>query len=203
MTQEFGFNLVPCLTLQAARKAHDDFARGGKPADMGWPEFGAKVNALMFEASRQAKHQYYPLIKQLVIALLKDWKLTAEDTNKLNPQYRMDGSIILANLSPYVVRTIRPFIAEQASELNVLNVIKPGIAKALRELEEEQLVSVARPRHSKWGAVSTYTWVLPGLYDEKLVKAGNAWQTCEKCGQHTKLTIDVCGRTAAWCGCGN
>jgi hypothetical protein len=197
-------NLKPGLVLEASRKAHDDFAKGGKPADMDWTEFSAKVNALMFEASRQAKRQYYPILKRMVAALLKDWKLTCEDTGKTcAPQYRMDGSMSLVSLQPWIVHALRPHLTGKFSELNVLNIIKPGISKALRELEEEQLVLVNHPSRRQWGGVCTYLWVLPGNYDEKLVKAVQAWQTCEKCGKHTRLTIDVCGRTAAWCGCGN
>lgn len=200
-TDEFKASLVPTLELQACRKAHDDMR--AKPAEMPWPEWDAKTNALMSACVEAAKRQYYPLVKRMVIAVLKDWKLTSEEVNKGNPQYLMDGTLTSKAIYPWVSPMIRTAVVNQASYLNVLNVIQPAIRAALKELEAVGLVEVARPRHSKWGAVSTYRWVLPGIYDESLVRREEAWDKCEKCGKNTRLTIDVMGRRAAWCGCGN
>lgn len=197
----FKASLVPGLLLQASRKAHDDMR--AKPAEMPWPEWDAKTNALMSACVEAAKVQYYPLIKRMVIAVLKDWKLTAEDVNALKPQYLMDGALTAKAVLPWIMPHIRPAVEGQASYLNVLNIVQPAIRQALKELEHAGLIAVDRPRHSRWGAVATYRWVLPGNYDENLVQRGAAWEKCEKCGKSTQLTIDVMGRRAAWCGCGN
>ena len=149
---EFRFALIPTPSLYDARKAFDDF----KYSDAA--SFAEKNRlAQVLEAAAQA--QYYPLVKRLVIVVLQDWKASADEVNAGRPQYLNDGHLAMKEIYRSVAGVVQPGLVNQPCYITVMNALKSGVNRALRELAKEKLVSTIRPRRSQWGAVARYGWI--------------------------------------------
>lgn len=191
----FTVALSPSQELTEARQAFDAHTRAGN--------WGKQADDMMAKCVELAKAQYYPLVKSIACAALKDWKSSADAYNATEPQFLNDGRMTQDTLYRYVMGTIQPHLVDSPAYLNVANILKPAVAKALKDLVSACLVSVEKPRRSKWGAVCKYGWAIDPRFPEETVKTNKNWRPCEKCQKTTRLSVDVNGRDAAWCGCGN
>lgn len=157
LRQSPGFieSLLPDSLLVHFRSKFDGAGKNVDPSK--FAEATKRINKYNNKCAKLVRKQYFPIIKNLVVALLKDQKLSAQADNA-----KVAGStwpsLAFENLYYGVNQTLTTAIMGSNAYLHIANAVKPMILKALKELEAEHRISVQRPRRKRWGGVCTYEW---------------------------------------------
>ncbi len=157
-TPGFYDSLLPSNELTQARQKFDTVGKNVTPDK--YAEAMVRINKANNLCAKLVRDQYQPVIKNIVLALLKDWKLSTDEVNAdCAPQMRLNGEVTYDGLERMVFPIISTSIQRSNAYLHVANAVKPMILKALKELVKEGLVTARKPRHKKWGAVCSYSAV--------------------------------------------
>jgi hypothetical protein len=151
-------SLLPSNDLVQARQTFDTAGKNVTPEK--YAEAMIRINKANNICAKLVRDQYQPVIKTIVLALLKDWKLSTDEVNATcAPQMQLNGELTYDGLERMVFPLLKTSIQGSNAFLHIANAVKPMILKALKELASEGLATSHKPRHKSWGAVSSYSAV--------------------------------------------
>lgn len=153
----FAVSLLPDNPLIKARAEFDNAGRCPDPAN--WAKAQKRLNKANNLCARLVRQQYYPIVKSLTLAFMKDYKLSAEHINErdqIQPGLRLSGQISFDVLYHLTVELLGPAIRGSNAFLHIANAIKPMILKALKELQTERVIVAHKPRRRAFGKSATY-----------------------------------------------